>query len=95
MATRKLIRADGTTEEYSRPLSMREINTKINTNCIDTVRLKDREHVMIVDDNGHFKGLPVNTEATRLYHEVCRPGTTHQIVGDVVVVPDVDFLEAM
>lgn len=34
---------------------------------------------------------PVNAEATRLYREVCVPGTTHQIVGDVVIVPDSDF----
>lgn len=46
---------------------------------------------------GHFElrpvraRKPVNVEATRLYHLNCRPGTTHQIVGDVVVVPDDDF----
>ena len=34
---------------------------------------------------------PVNAEATRLYHAVCVPGTTHEIVGDVVIVPDSDF----
>jgi hypothetical protein len=31
---------------------------------------------------------PVNVEATRLYHLNCQPGVTHQIVGDVVIVPD-------
>jgi hypothetical protein len=46
---------------------------------------------------GHFEVLPVrackpvNVEATRLYHANCRPGTTHQIVGDVLVMPDEDF----
>ena len=34
---------------------------------------------------------PVNPEATRLYHLNCLPGTTHQIVGDVMVVPDEDY----
>lgn len=34
---------------------------------------------------------PVNEEATRLYHLNCQPGTTHQIVGDVLVVPDQDY----
>jgi len=34
---------------------------------------------------------PVNAEATRLYHLNCKPGVEHQIVGDVVVVPDLDF----
>lgn len=33
---------------------------------------------------------PVNAKATALYHSVCRPGTTHQIVGDVIVVVDAD-----
>jgi len=31
---------------------------------------------------------PVNAEATKLYHGVCIPGTTHQIVGDVAIVID-------
>lgn len=34
---------------------------------------------------------PVNEEATKLYHGVCIPGTTHQIVGDVAIVKDEDF----
>jgi hypothetical protein len=34
---------------------------------------------------------PVNAKATELYHQQCRPGTSHQIVGDVVIVPDEDF----
>ena len=64
-------------------------------------------HVMCVDDNGYatraepieggtflraVRALkPVNAEATRLYHLNCLPGTTHQIVGDVVIVPDEDY----
>ena len=64
-------------------------------------------HVMIVDDMGYeTKAIqdgnstllvptkakkPVNAEATRLYHLNCAPGTTHQIVGDVFVCPDLDF----
>ena len=34
---------------------------------------------------------PVNVEATKLYHTICLPGTTHQIVGDVAIVRDEDF----
>lgn len=34
---------------------------------------------------------PVNKKATALYHGVCRPGTTHQIVGDVAIVWDKDM----
>lgn len=64
-------------------------------------------HVMFVDDMGYETEAvqtgnrttlvpvrarkPVNLKATALYHLNCRPGTTHQIVGDVLVCPDADF----
>lgn len=69
--------------------------------------LGEPRHVMLVDDNGHetraveTPGLlqlvsighrkPVNEKATELYWANCRAGTTHQIVGDVAIVPDEDF----
>ena len=34
---------------------------------------------------------PVNPEATRLYHAICHPGVTHEIVGDVAIVRDHEF----
>jgi hypothetical protein len=34
---------------------------------------------------------PVNEKATALYHAICRPGTTHQIVGDVAIFRDEDI----
>ena len=46
---------------------------------------------MVVDDDGYSKGLLDNLEATALYHKVCKPGTTHQIKGDVVIGRDEDF----
>jgi hypothetical protein len=54
------------------------------------VNLRDGR-IMIVDDLGHPKELPVNVEATVLYHSVCRPGTTHEIRGDVAVTLDENF----
>lgn len=79
--------------------------TDIDT--VNLRHMGDPLHVMLVDDHGWetkavTKGdttvlhpvrarKPVNAEATRLYHLNCRPGTTHKIVGDVVVVPDEDF----
>jgi hypothetical protein len=33
---------------------------------------------------------PINPEATKLYHQVCKPNTTHQIVGDVAILHDND-----
>lgn len=64
-------------------------------------------HVMAVDDGGYVTvtvpiegGVrlqpvaalkPVNAKATDLYWKNCKPGTKHQIVGDVVIIPDDDF----
>jgi hypothetical protein len=47
-------------------------------------------HIRIVPTKAR---RPVNAEATRLYLATCRPGTTHQIVGDVAIVNDNDFAE--
>lgn len=60
--------------------------TLIGADCLDSVNLRDGR-TMLVDDNGHARGLPINAKATKLYHGVCRPGTTHVIRGDVVIVP--------
>lgn len=92
--TRKLIRADGTETELHGPHALRDIARMIGADTIGTVRLADRKHVMLVDDDGHLKRLPVNAEGTRLYHETCVPGTTWPIVGDVVIVPDSDYARA-
>jgi hypothetical protein len=35
---------------------------------------------------------PINERATQLYHAVCLPGTTHQIVGDVAICWDKDWV---
>lgn len=46
---------------------------------------------------GHFKLNPVkankppNAKASNFYWWICRPGTTHQIVGDVALFHDDDF----
>ncbi len=56
---------------------------------------KGYESKMVEKAPGHFEmqiisaNKPVNEEATRLLN--CRPGTSHKIVGDVVVVFDEDF----
>ena len=58
----------------------------------DTVNLRDGT-VMLVDDTAHIRNEipPVNPVATKLYHSVCRPGTTHEILGSVAIVNDKDF----
>lgn len=86
----KLIRVSGTEEAIVGRPSISGIEAAIGADCLDTVNLRDGR-VMLVDDNGMAKGLPVNEKATGLYHGVCRPGTTHQIRGDVAIVHDADF----
>lgn len=92
-AQRRVIRANGSEELLPRS-SMAEIRRQIGASTLDTVQLRHLGRpaiVMILDDQGHERGLPVNGKATDLYLANCRPGTTHVIRGDVVVAPDSDF----
>lgn len=91
---RKLIRSDGSVTMLPGPVSMQDIRTMIGADTLDTVNLHHLGRplwVMVVDDLGHPKELPVNEQATRLYHANCIPGTTHEIRGDVVIVLDDDY----
>ncbi|CAN5300941.1 hypothetical protein BH10PSE16_BH10PSE16_01360 [soil metagenome] len=91
---RQLIRADGTKLDLPNARSIEQHRKMLNANTLDTVTLHHMgqpRHVMLIDDIGHDKKLPVNAEATRLYHANCSPGTTHTIRGDVIVAPDADF----
>jgi len=88
----EIIRADGTheTAAVDRVNWLKQIEQLISANCLDSVDLRDGS-IMFVDDLGCSKGLPDNTQATALYHKVCKPGTTHRIKGDVVISRDEDF----
>ena len=57
---------------------------------LTTVNLRDG-HVMLIHDLGHPFLLPINPGATAAYHATCVPGTTHEIRGVAVIVPDEDF----
>lgn len=99
----EIIRANGTRQTYHAPFS--RIGELIKAETLDTINLRDGR-VMLVNDRGYeIKTvqhenkielrpvralLPVNAEATRMYHAVCVPGTTHEIVGDVAIVVDAD-----
>ncbi len=87
---RKLYKADGTEQDLPKQ-DIEAIRKLIGAEMLDTVVLADRKHVMIVDDLGHAKQLPLNKVGTDLYLAKCIPGTDWTIVGDVVVVPDEDF----
>lgn len=91
---RKLIRADGSTMDLPAGKSMEWLRNQIGADTLTTVTLRhmgNLMHVMLLDDVGHAKGLPFNAMATELYHQNCKPGTTHPILGDVVICPDEDF----
>jgi len=95
---RKLIRTDGTEEDLPHPLTTIEIEDLIKATALSTVNLRHFGrplHVMVLDDLGCATKArkPVNEKATALYHANCIPGTTYQIVGDVVIVPDQDYDE--
>jgi hypothetical protein len=89
--TRRLLCADGTTRDLDGPVSMDGIHALLGCSTCDSFMLLDRVHVMVVDDLGHHKDLPVNEAATAFYLERCVPGADWQIRGDVVIVPDADF----
>lgn len=92
--------------EVNRSSVISEIEKLIGAGCLDTVNLRDGR-IMFVDDNGYETrseprpfGVelvpvkarkPVNPQATALYHSICVPGTTHQVVGDVAIVRDEDL----
>ena len=90
--TVEIIRVDGSHETASVDRSnwLHDTEQLIGADILDTVDLRDG-HLMFVDDLGHSKGLPDNPEATTLYHRICKPGTTHQIKGHVVIGKDTDF----
>jgi len=102
-----VIRCDGTREIVPERPTIKRVCKSIGCTTIDTVNLRDDLVMMVDDHGyetetvehgaGHVELRPVralkavNQEATALYHSVCRPGTTHQIVGDVALVRDSDF----
>lgn len=88
----KIIRVDGTETMHEGKPSIRGIQQFIGADCLDTVIIdRQNEQVMIVDDTGMIDGKPANPKATALYHAICKPGTVHQIHGDVAIVNDGDF----
>lgn len=89
-----ILRVSGIEETHELPRfrAIENICRLIGARTLDVVGLRDGR-VMLVDDEGHVRAdrPPVNPKATALYHGVCRPGTTHQIVGDVAIAIDEDF----
>src|SRR5882724_10147543 len=96
---------DLTDSEVNYSAFRRELCKLLDADTFDIVILRDGR-IMYVDDNGwqieHITkpGLtrkvpvrankPINQKATELYWSICKPGTTHKIVGDVAVVKEME-----
>jgi hypothetical protein len=90
--TYKIIHVDGSEEIIAKKPSMRALTQEIGAESIDPVTLDRRNQtIMIVDDTGMIDGKPVNSKATELYRNICKPGTVWAIHGDVALVNDEDF----
>jgi hypothetical protein len=86
-----LLRTDGTHIDLGADeVPIAQVQVMLNATALDTVSLRQfvPMHLMLVDDNGHARGLPLNRVATALYLHNCRPGCTHVIVGDVVIIEE-------
>ena len=88
---RLLITPDGIIANIGMALPYADIKRRMTADTTDTVNLLDREHVMLVDDHGQRKSLPINPIATALYWQRCGGPVEHTIVGPVYIVPDEDF----
>jgi hypothetical protein len=88
-----IIRTDGAEAVHGERPTMAMVLAAIGAPALDTVRIgrantPPDDQIMLVDDTGALRGLPVNAKATALYHRVCKPGTTFEICGDVVLTYD-------
>lgn len=87
---RFILKTTGDRVEVPQPLEYDDAADLLGATLLDVVNLGDGR-LLLVDESGHPKGLPDNPEATRLYWTVCRPGVTHRVAGDVLVVPTSDL----
>ena len=89
----KIITVDGTETIVDKRPTIEAIALAIGASGLDTVPLSHSSPilVMFVDDTGAIDGKAPNQTATALYLAKCKPGTTHQICGDVAIVNDADF----
>jgi hypothetical protein len=87
---RKLLRTNGTVEDFAAPVPMAGIKALLGTTSLHVISLKDGIHVMIIDDWGATKGLPVNQAATAHYWEKCGGPVDWFMRGDAFICPDSD-----
>jgi hypothetical protein len=91
----KIIRTDGTETIVDERPTIQAIRKALGADVLDFVSIHKNPNgkgtVMLIDDLGHEKGLPVNDKGTQVYLAICKPGTDYQIRGDVAIVNDEDL----
>lgn len=88
---RCILRTSGAIELLDGPVSTAEAARLIDASTLDVVSLRQWGSplwVMLVDDTGLIRGLPINPRATLIYAPY--PAVI-PVCGDVVIVPDDDF----
>lgn len=85
-----LIRAAGAvfSLEHYAP-SLERIRSLLKAELLDCINLHNG-HVMLIDDNGIAKGLPINRTATQIYQCTRLAPSDHEIFGDAVIMPNGD-----
>jgi hypothetical protein len=91
-----ILRTDGTDETINAIPTLDNIYSAIGCDTVDVVCIGKAntppdDEIMFVDDTGALTGKPVNERATKLYHRICKPGTTWEIRGDVAITRDKYF----
>jgi hypothetical protein len=79
-----ILRVDGTEESIQGKLTL-EMLKKVVGGYIETVPAKGKNQIIILNEDGIHKQLPVNEVATNLLHPKMAPWSFNVILGDVVV----------
>lgn len=88
--SRRVVAIEGNQQGLSESLTMKQIGDLIAADCCSVIMLK-HGMVMIVDDAGQEKKLPINYLATAIVYGSQPYGLEREIRGDVVIAPDTDF----
>lgn len=90
--SRRMIAVEGNQQGLNESQTMKQIGGLIGADCCSVIMLK-HGMVMLVDDAGQEKKLPINYLATAIVYGSQPYGVEREIRGDVVIAPDTDFEE--
>ena len=88
LAIRSLIKAEGLDFVRIGKLVPNDIVMAVDDFGWETERIETAEKIELRPIRPR---KPINAKATALYLAICRPGTTHQIAGDVAIFHDEDI----